>query len=165
MLQDETLTSEQRKEFEAHAASLSGVLLSSWLPYGTSRRLLMVGIIILGIYGLFVENYQVFVWWLLLPAFSPRIMGEAAHFWGVITKKNPNNQDKMPEVPSDKEIAIYGLVSDEIKNNNMEKGLWAKAIADTDGHEAKTKALYIKYRVQFLIDSVNSGDYYFFDND
>ena len=86
ILQDETLTSEQRKEFEALAASLSGVLLSSWLPYGTSRRLLMVGIIILGIYGLFVENYQIFVWWLLLPAFSPRIVGEITLLYGQITR-------------------------------------------------------------------------------
>ncbi|MBT6329469.1 MAG: hypothetical protein HOJ34_06765 [Kordiimonadaceae bacterium] len=86
MLQDETLTSEQRKEFEAQAALLSGTIMSGWLPYGIKRRLLMAGIIILGIYGLFVENYQVFVWWLLLPAFSPRIVGEITLFYGQITR-------------------------------------------------------------------------------
>ena len=86
ILQDETLTSEQRKEFEAHAALLSGTIMSGWLPYGIKRRLLMAGIIILGIYGLFVENYQVFVWWLLLPAFSPRIVGEITLLYGQITR-------------------------------------------------------------------------------
>ncbi len=42
----------------------------------------MVGIVVLGIYGLLVGNYQVFVWWALLPFFSPRIVGEVAFLYG-----------------------------------------------------------------------------------
>jgi hypothetical protein len=86
ILQDEALTCEQRKEFESHAALLSGTLMSGWLPYGIKRRLLMIGIILLGIYGILFENYGVFVWWLLLPAFSPRIVGEITIFYVQITR-------------------------------------------------------------------------------
>ncbi|MDB4044497.1 hypothetical protein N9470_03330 [Emcibacteraceae bacterium] len=50
-------------------------------------------------------------------------------------------------------------------NKIIKAGLWAKATAYAEGNEDKTKALYIKYRVQFLIDSVNSGDYYFYNKD
>ena len=81
-LEDETLTAEQRQELEIHAARLSGFLLSVWLPVDWFRRAIMIGIVALGAYGLMVENYEVFVWWLLLPFFSPRISGEIAFFWG-----------------------------------------------------------------------------------
>ena len=39
----------------------------------------MAGIVVLGIQqAIWVGNYESFVWWLLLPFFSPRIVGECA---------------------------------------------------------------------------------------
>ena len=82
MLKDETLSDEQRNTLNMHTARLAGVLHSPWLPYGWGRRLIMTGIMSLGVYGLFVGNYEVFVWWLLLPFFSPRITGTVLYFFG-----------------------------------------------------------------------------------
>jgi hypothetical protein len=83
VLEDETLSAEQREEFETHAAKISGVLSSTWLPVGWGRRLIMVGIVALGLQQAVMEaNFQPFLWWLLLPFFSPRITGEVVHFWG-----------------------------------------------------------------------------------
>lgn len=49
----------------------------------------------------------------------------------------------------DKEI--YGFVANEMANNIMDTGLMAKALADTDFDENRSKALYMKMRVADLI--------------
>lgn len=76
------LTAEQRAELEKHANALSGALMSPWLPVDWPRRLLMAAIFLLGLQQASVGNYQPFIWWLALPLFSPRIMGELAYFFG-----------------------------------------------------------------------------------
>jgi hypothetical protein len=81
-LATQPLTVEQRREHELHAASLSGALSSPWLPVSWSRRLIMAAILLLGIQQSWTGNYQPLLWWLLLPFFSPRIMGECYHFAG-----------------------------------------------------------------------------------
>ena len=60
----------------------------------------------------------------------------------------------MFKTPEDRlsEIELYELVAEEIANNQQSKGLWAKAIADTEGELEKAKALYIKLRVQMIKD-------------
>jgi hypothetical protein len=40
----------------------------------------------------------------------------------------------------------FATASDEIEAGNLDKGLWARLYAETDGDEAKTKARYIKRR-------------------
>jgi len=85
-LKDETLSEEQRNELETHAAALSGRLLSTWLPVGWGRRLIMIAIVALGLYSaIMLENFQPFLWWLALPFFSPRIMGMVSYFIGALT--------------------------------------------------------------------------------
>ena len=81
-LATQPLTPEQRKELELHAARLSGQLLSLWFPLSWTLRLTMAAIFFFGLQQAWVGNYQAMVWWLLLPFFSPRIMGEAAFLWG-----------------------------------------------------------------------------------
>jgi len=76
------LTPEQRKELELHAARLAGFLLRPWFPISWSRRLIMAAIFLFGLQQAWIGNYEPMVWWLLLPLFSPRIMGEAAFLWG-----------------------------------------------------------------------------------
>jgi hypothetical protein len=80
-LQDETIPAEQRKELEFHASALAGSLLRNWFPVSNGRRLIMLGIVLLGIYEMFGNNYQPLVYWLILPFFSPRIVGEVIHAW------------------------------------------------------------------------------------
>jgi hypothetical protein len=86
LLKDETLSMEERNTLEIHAVALSGALSSSWLPYGWGRRLIMISILALGLYGLAIENHAVLFCWLLLPLFSPRIVGEVSYFLGKLSK-------------------------------------------------------------------------------
>ena len=40
----------------------------------------MAGIVLFGVQQVWwAQNFEPLLWWLLLPFFSPRIMGEAAH--------------------------------------------------------------------------------------
>ena len=50
------------------------------------------------------------------------------------------------------EEIIYAEVLAEIKAGIRRDGLWAKALSESNGDINKTKALYIKYRAQSLID-------------
>jgi hypothetical protein len=50
------------------------------------------------------------------------------------------------------EESLYEKVSQELKQGMRREGLWAKALADSDGVEERVKALYIKYRVQSIKD-------------
>lgn len=50
------------------------------------------------------------------------------------------------------EEQLYEQVVGELTKGQRRNGLWAKALADSDGQEGKAKALYIQYRVQSLKD-------------
>ncbi|WP_019029034.1 hypothetical protein [Colwellia piezophila] len=54
------------------------------------------------------------------------------------------------------EEKLYEQVSDELQQENKKKGLWLKAIADSNGDLAIADSLYVKYRVQSLRDDINS---------
>jgi GYF domain 2 len=81
-LQDPNLSGEQREELKLHAARLAGVLCHPWFPMSWGRRLIMAAIFLFGLVQAAIGNYQPMLWWLLLPVFSPRIVGEAAHLMG-----------------------------------------------------------------------------------
>lgn len=84
-LTNQPMTEAKRHELQEHAMRLSGSLMSPWLPVDWTRRLIMFGIVALGIQQAMAGNFQPLVWWLLLPLFSPRIVGEAAYAAGRIT--------------------------------------------------------------------------------
>jgi|TARA_R110000787_G_scaffold13751_5_gene42861 hypothetical protein len=50
------------------------------------------------------------------------------------------------------EEKLYEVVANELQNGVRRNGLWAKALAKSQGDESKAKALYISYRVQSLKD-------------
>jgi hypothetical protein len=81
-LDTQPLTPEQREELELHVTRLSGLLLSPWLPVSWSRRLVMAAIVLFGLQQAWTSNYEPLVFWLLLPAFSPRIMGTCFYYAG-----------------------------------------------------------------------------------
>jgi hypothetical protein len=86
-LKTQPLTQAQRTELELHAARLAGVLLHPWFPVSWTRRLIMAGIFLVGIlWTAWVGNYEPLLWWLLLPFFSPRIMGECYYFIGRVRR-------------------------------------------------------------------------------
>ena len=61
-------------------------------------------------------------------------------------------KDVFNQAPSLEEEALYKQVLDEVESGVMRKGIYAKALADGLGDEGKAQSLYIKYRVQSLID-------------
>lgn len=52
------------------------------------------------------------------------------------------------------EEGIYEVVAEEIQAGQMRAGLWAKALAETQGDEKRAKAKYIEFRVQSLKDEM-----------
>jgi hypothetical protein len=49
-----------------------------------------------------------------------------------------------------KEEKIYEMVLNEINQGIRREGVWAKAIAKSEGNENKAKSLYIEFRAQSL---------------
>ncbi len=56
------------------------------------------------------------------------------------------------------EEALYQQVAEEMEKGDKRVGLWAKAIAVSEGDGEKANALYIGYRVQSLIDEALIAD-------
>ncbi|WP_275287200.1 hypothetical protein [Halomonas elongata] len=52
------------------------------------------------------------------------------------------------------EEAIYEAVYEELETGMMRKGLWAKALANSDGNESQAKAAYIKLRATAMMDDM-----------
>ena len=48
--------------------------------------------------------------------------------------------------------SLYHQALKELESNSINKGVYAKALGDSSGDEAKARSLYIKYRVQSLDD-------------
>ena len=61
-------------------------------------------------------------------------------------------KDVFNQAPTPEEEALYKQVLDEVESGVMRKGIYAKALADGLGDEGKAQSLYIKYRVQSLVD-------------
>ena len=51
------------------------------------------------------------------------------------------------------EEQLYAQAAAELSGGTRDEGLWAKCFAECDGDENKAKALYIKKRVERLVDS------------
>mgnify|MGYP001489139306 CR=1 FL=1 len=51
---------------------------------------------------------------------------------------------------------LYGIALDEVENNKIRKGLHAKALAKADGNKEKADGIYLKLRVQSIMDSIES---------
>lgn len=61
-------------------------------------------------------------------------------------RSKKNAQDRIDEEK------LYERVSAEMERGEIKKGLWAKALIEAEYDEMKAKRLYIKYRVQNIID-------------
>ncbi len=56
-----------------------------------------------------------------------------------------------PDTANDE--VLYEYVIDEMEQQTTTKGIWAKAVAHSDGDAEKTKSLYMRYKVQSIKDS------------
>ena len=50
------------------------------------------------------------------------------------------------------EEALYRQAMNEIESGSINKGVYAKALADSEGNEDKVRSLYLKYRIQSILD-------------
>jgi len=69
----------------------------------------------------------------------------------VITNAVKHSPEKAIEKLSpDVEESFYELIAEELRNDTVRAGLWTKAIASSEGDEAKIKVNYIKLRFEQL---------------
>ena len=61
-------------------------------------------------------------------------------------------KDVFSQAPSPEEEVLYKQVLEEIESGVRRKGIYAKALADCLGDVLKAESLYIRYRVQSLVD-------------
>jgi len=52
------------------------------------------------------------------------------------------------------EESIYEAIVKELQQGIKREGLWAKAIAKSEGSESKAKSLYIDFRAQSIMDEI-----------
>jgi hypothetical protein len=54
------------------------------------------------------------------------------------------------------EEKLYEIALDEVENNQIKKGLYAKALAKAEGDKVKADGIYLKLRVQSIMDDIES---------
>lgn len=59
------------------------------------------------------------------------------------------------------EEQLYAEAASEVASGKIRQGLWAKAIAETDGNDAAAKARYLKLRVETMKAEADVMDYAF----
>jgi len=87
-LKRDDLSEEERQKFETLSNQLAGALLSSWLPAGVIRKIIMFILVLGGFYNIihggFIYSLILFA---IASSFSPRIIGELAVAFGRIKRK------------------------------------------------------------------------------
>jgi len=82
LTESELFTKEQKEPFEEVQAKIAGALMRSWLPSGWVRKVLMLIIFLIMLFGLFNGQYFYLLLIFLLAIFSPRVIAEVAMFIG-----------------------------------------------------------------------------------
>ena len=81
-LKYEKISPEERERLERDGKELAIVVMSPWVPFDWRYRIVMIVIAAIGFWGLIQGQYLFMLVWLLLPLFSPRIVGK---FLGLVT--------------------------------------------------------------------------------
>ncbi len=75
-LKYDQLSPQEREQLEKEGKGLMGIIMSPWIPVSSGYRILMLVVIGIGFWGLLEETYSYLLIWLLLPLFSPRVIGK-----------------------------------------------------------------------------------------
>jgi hypothetical protein len=75
-LKYDDISTEERERLEKEGRELMSFIMSPLIPFGWGYRILMLVIVFFGIYGVSEGNYPLLLIWLVLPFFSPRIIGK-----------------------------------------------------------------------------------------
>ena len=88
ILNNRELADELEKVQSGIKAQMAGYLAHPWLPVGITRKIVMIIIVLISITAAEIYKNNSFYWLLLmLPIFSPRIVGETLYLIGKISKK------------------------------------------------------------------------------
>ncbi|MDG1074547.1 MAG: hypothetical protein P8O76_06265 [Methylophilaceae bacterium] len=85
LLMDKNIAEDERQRLETLQAGLSGVLHRTWLPLGWGSRLIMLVLFLVGAIGFSQQSGYFLFAWILLPLFSPRLVGEFTYLLGRFT--------------------------------------------------------------------------------
>jgi hypothetical protein len=80
MLRHGNISPEERDTLEREGKELARVVISPWLPFDWKYRIVMIAFAAIGFLGSFQGQYLFMLVWLLLPLFSPRIVGDFLMF-------------------------------------------------------------------------------------
>ena len=67
-----------------------------------------------------------------------------------ILKEQKVDQNEDIEASKDANQKVYEQISNELENNDIDKGLWTQAEAESGGDDNKTRSNYIKLRYEKL---------------
>ena len=88
VMEDKELADELEQVSPGLKAQMAGYLLSPWLPHGAIRKIIMIIIALFALIGGVKFGQKLFFLLLiLLPIFSPRIVGEVSLFIGKLSRK------------------------------------------------------------------------------
>ena len=76
VLKYENISPPERERLEKEGRELAKVVMSPWIPLDWSYRIIIMIIVAAGLWGLSQGMYFLMLIWLLLPLFSPRIVGK-----------------------------------------------------------------------------------------
>jgi hypothetical protein len=76
ILKHEKISPEERNRLEREGKELAKIVMSPWIPFSWGHRLIMIAIAAIGLWGLMEGQYLLVLLWLLLPLFSPRVVGK-----------------------------------------------------------------------------------------
>ena len=80
MLRHENISPQERDRLESEGKELARIVISPWLPFDWKYRIVIIAFTAIGFWGLIQGKYLFTLVWLLLPLFSPRIVGEFLMF-------------------------------------------------------------------------------------
>lgn len=86
ILKDKKLSEEMERVSPGITSKMAGYVLSSWLPIGTNRIIVVGLIVIIAIGAIFDKRFLYLL--LILPLFSPRITAEILMFLGSLFGKH-----------------------------------------------------------------------------
>jgi hypothetical protein len=75
------LVDRMERENPGVTAKMAGYLLSPWLPIGVGRKIVMVVIFLIALLGSLLNPFCLLLL-IILPLFSPRVIGEIVSFLG-----------------------------------------------------------------------------------
>ena len=77
---------------------------------------------------------------------------------GLLDKFKRKVETTLAESRLEEEL-IYKHILEEMDSGVIREGLYAKALANSNGDEAKAKSLYMKYRLQSVKDAMGGNSY------